>query len=208
LRAWQAGAQDALIAEASVSEGRLFLLSCALEHLDLLIRQVPALAHASDEDLRGFQLAEDGSYLHWPRLDVHLDLGAVRYLIDPVARRRMDLVRVAHDRRFGEAVASLRRDRGLEQWAIPGVSERQVRRIEAGSIPRVSTLEKLAAAHGKKVDEYLAEIAGRASGGLAQSPRRSGVQTVKALRRLHKRLAGLPPITDAFLRRAKDNGRL
>jgi hypothetical protein len=37
--------------------------------------------------------------------------------------------------------------------------------------------------------------------------RRSGVQTVKALRRLHKRLAGLPPLTDAFLNRAKSDGR-
>jgi len=39
------------------------------------------------------------------------------------------------------------------------------------------------------------------------SPRRSGSMTVKALRRLHKRLAGLPPLTDAFLRRAKNEGR-
>lgn len=42
---------------------------------------------------------------------------------------------------------------------------------------------------------------------LAATPRRSGVQTVKALRRLHKRLAGLPPLTDAFLNRAKSDGR-
>jgi hypothetical protein len=159
LRAWQAGAQDALIAEASLSEGRLFLLSCALERLELQIRDVPALARVADEDLTDFKLAEDGSYLHWPQPDVHLDLDAVRYLIEPAARRRMDLVRLAHDRRFGEAVASLRQARGLEQSAIPGVSERQVRRIEAGSMPRVSTLEKLAAAHGMTVDDYLADIA-------------------------------------------------
>ncbi len=38
-------------------------------------------------------------------------------------------------------------------------------------------------------------------------PRRSGSATVKALRRLHKRLAGLPPLTDAFLNRAKNEGR-
>jgi len=164
LRAWQGGAQDALIAEVSLSEGRLFLLSCALERLELPIRDVPALARVSNADLDDFELAEDGSYVHWPRPDVHLDLDAVRYLIDPGARRRMDLARVAHDRRFGEAVAAVRRARGLEQSAIPGVSGRQVRRIEAGSIPRVSTLEKLAAAHRMKVDEYLATVANRASG--------------------------------------------
>ena len=164
LRAWQGGAQDALIAEASLSEGRLFLLTCALERLELPIRAVAALSSVPDVELPAFRLAEDGSYLHWPRPDVHLDLDSVRYLIEPAARRRMDLVRVAHDRRFGEAVASLRRDRGLEQSAVPGVSERQVRRIEAGSIPRVSTLERLAAAHGMKVDEYLSQVARRATG--------------------------------------------
>jgi len=36
--------------------------------------------------------------------------------------------------------------------------------------------------------------------------RRSGGATVKALRRLHRRLAGLPPLTDAFLNRAKQEG--
>jgi plasmid stability protein len=38
-------------------------------------------------------------------------------------------------------------------------------------------------------------------------PRRSGGQTVRALRRLHKSLAGLAPLTDAFLNRAKNEGR-
>ena len=38
-------------------------------------------------------------------------------------------------------------------------------------------------------------------------PRRSGGETVTALRRLHKRLAGFPPLTDALLRRAKTEGR-
>jgi plasmid stability protein len=34
-------------------------------------------------------------------------------------------------------------------------------------------------------------------------PRRSSDETVKALRRLHKRFAGQPPLTDTFLNRAK-----
>ena len=38
-------------------------------------------------------------------------------------------------------------------------------------------------------------------------PRRSGPEAVKALRRLHRRMAGLKPLTDAFLERAKNEGR-
>lgn len=39
------------------------------------------------------------------------------------------------------------------------------------------------------------------------APRRGGGETVRALKRLHKRLAGMPPLTDAFLNRAKADGR-
>ena len=38
-------------------------------------------------------------------------------------------------------------------------------------------------------------------------PRRSRRSTVEALRRVQKRLAGLPLLTDAFLARAKAQGR-
>jgi hypothetical protein len=37
--------------------------------------------------------------------------------------------------------------------------------------------------------------------------RRSGADTVKALRKLHRRMTGLAPLTDAFLARAKSEGR-
>jgi hypothetical protein len=159
LRAWDVASQDALIADASVSEGRLHLLSCALERFVISLRDVPALAGVTERERGEFQLAEDGSYLHWPGPDAHLDLDGVRYLVDPVARKRMDVSRLAHDRRFGAAVAQLRRDKGLTQSGIPGVSPRHVRRIEAGSLPRVSTLETMVRAHGMGLDEYLAAIA-------------------------------------------------
>ncbi len=37
--------------------------------------------------------------------------------------------------------------------------------------------------------------------------RRTGPEAVKALRRLHRRLAGVGPLSDAFLERAKNEGR-
>jgi len=38
-------------------------------------------------------------------------------------------------------------------------------------------------------------------------PRPSGPEAVKVLRRLHRRMAGLAPLTDSLLRRAKSQGR-
>jgi hypothetical protein len=37
--------------------------------------------------------------------------------------------------------------------------------------------------------------------------RRSGPEAVKTLRRLHRRMTGFKPLTDAFLERAKNAGR-
>lgn len=39
------------------------------------------------------------------------------------------------------------------------------------------------------------------------APRRSGAEAVKALRRLHRKMSGMAPLTDALLARAKEHGR-
>ena len=51
------------------------------------------------------------------------------------------------------------------------------------------------------------EALARLEASLAAAPRRTGPETAKALRGLHRRLAGLPPLTDVFLTRAKSEGR-
>lgn len=47
----------------------------------------------------------------------------------------------------------------------------------------------------------------RLEASVAPEPRRSGAETVRALRRLHRRLSGIGPITDEFLQAAKTEGR-
>lgn len=162
LRAWELGAQDHLIAEAAISAGRLFALTCALERLEIPVEQIRPLTGLPETELKAFRLAEDGSYLHWPNHDVHLDLDALRYIIDPAARAKADVQRTAHDERFGVAIAAVRQEHGLRQSDIAGLSDRQVRRIEAGSAPRVETLRRLAKAHGLELSDYLARVSEKA----------------------------------------------
>ena len=67
--------------------------------------------------------------------------------------------RLRHDALFGRALASVRRRHDLRQTDIPGLSARQLSRIESGSRPRAATLRQLATAHGLDTNVYLNEIA-------------------------------------------------
>jgi hypothetical protein len=159
IRAWEMGAQDRLIAEADVANEKLIVLTCALERLEIPLANVRPLGRVPKAQRSELELASDGSYLHWPKADVHLDLDALRAVVDPAWRARMARERATHDSQFGRAVSVLRREHGLNQADIPGVSARQVRRIEGGSLPRSETLRRLARAHGLDLGAYLDRVA-------------------------------------------------
>lgn len=130
-----------------------------MERLEVPFDKVPALTGLSPDERRKFEITEDGSYLHWPDHDIDLDFEALKYAIDPDARRRAREARTRHDERFGRGVAVVRRDHGLRQSDVEGVSARQMRRIEAGAFPRIATLEKIAAAHDLGLAAYLDAVA-------------------------------------------------
>jgi len=159
LFAWRIGAQDKLIADANVVDDRLLMLSCANEQLDLPFDAIPDLKKIPEDQRKNFEIAEDGSCVHWPRYDLHLDLDAVRFATDPAWRERVAAESAAYDRRFGAAGAALRKEHGLRQSDVPGRSTRQVGRIENGSRPRLATLKELAKSHGMDLNDYLAALA-------------------------------------------------
>ena len=160
VNAWRIGAQDDLIADAVAMRDVLLVVSCAMKRLEVPWRKLQRVSKANIKTWGQLRVAEDGSYVHWPEPDIHLDLGALRRLVDPAAREAARVERVKSQEGFGAAVAALRKAAGLTQSAIEGVSARQVRRIEAGQVfPRVSTLAKLAAAHGQATNDYLDALA-------------------------------------------------
>ena len=160
IAAWKMGAQDDLIVDAVVVGNNLLVLSCAMERVELPFASIPALADLAPKNRTAFTVASDGSYLHWPEDDIHLDLEALRVLVDPKAKQQAMAERLRHDQQFGSAIAALRHKHGLRQSDIPEVSARQVRRIEAGEFfPRTGTLNKLADAHGLSLGDYLNAMA-------------------------------------------------
>jgi hypothetical protein len=160
LRAWRNGAQNELIADATVSGDNLFVRSCALERFEIGFGDVPALAKMPVAERTRFSLDPDGSYLHWDWGDTHVGVESLRYLLNPDAMRAADLRRLSFDRRFGGAVRALRLSSGLRQADVEGLSAKQVSRIEAGiGVPRAATVRKLAEAHGMSPSDYLERVA-------------------------------------------------
>jgi hypothetical protein len=163
LTAWTQNAQEELIAKASVSKDRLFVLSCALQPYEVAFDSMPSLKRIPVAERATFTVDEDGSYIYWAGPDIHLDLDAIRAAIDPAARARAEAAKALHDSRYGAAIAKLRLRMGLKQSQIEGLSERQVRRIEKGEGTTYEALRLLASAHRMDLESYLRELAARAS---------------------------------------------
>jgi hypothetical protein len=163
LSAWQCNAQSELIANAAVAGDRLIVVSCEPKTYEVAVDQLPALKKIPARERRNFEIAEDGSFIWWHAADVHLDLDAIRSVIDPARRRKAERLRRAYGREYGAAIAGFRRECGIKQSEIPGFSERQLRRIEQSGDVSVNALRALAEAHRMSLDEYLNAVAHRIS---------------------------------------------
>lgn len=159
LKAWQLGAQNQLIADAIYFDDELRVITCALEKVEVSFKKITAMNKIPMNERHSFEIADDGSYIHWPKSDVHIDLDSIRCAIDEAWKERSEAIRLMHDKRYGEAIGLLRKEHELRQSDIARLSERQVRRIEAGERTSFDTLKLLADAHGMKLNEYLNEIA-------------------------------------------------
>ena len=159
LNAWSMGAQDKLIADATVQEDLLLVRSCALDTIEIETAKLKPLREATPEDLLDFEVASDGAYIYWPAQDAHIDLESIRIAGNPALKQHFKRERLKDDECMGLAIKSLRNNQGLRQRDIEGVSSRQVRRIEGGEVrARMSTLRHFAKAHGLSLNDYLNEL--------------------------------------------------
>ncbi len=136
----------------------LLVASCSLEVLRTLFSTKP-LTRISLEQRGDFTIDPDGGSVHWPETDVELDLEGFRRLLDPARRERAKHEQWAHNTRFGRAVTTLRQAAGLRQADIAGLSDRQVRRIEAGEGFSAAAITRLAGASRLSENEYMQKIA-------------------------------------------------
>lgn len=161
----QAGAERTLIASATIEDDRLVVWSCEPRCYTVSIEEIPSLRALDPSELSHFEVSQSGSRIRWDGADVDLSLDTILEVADPVVRRRNESKARKDASKLAAAIRRFREERHLKQTDIPGLTDRQVRRIEEGhTVPRFSSLQKLAAAHGLAVNDYLSELAGRRGG--------------------------------------------
>ncbi|HEY3351707.1 MAG TPA: helix-turn-helix domain-containing protein [Polyangia bacterium] len=157
-------AEGELIASAALLGRELLVWSCEPTLYRISVDEVPALAELDADTLHDFAVSASGSRIRWDRADVDLNLDTVREKVDPSFRKRNEQRARREAAGFGAAIRKLRLDAGLKQTEVPGLSEREIRRLERGGIvPRAETLRLLAAAHQTSPGEYLEALARLAS---------------------------------------------
>ena len=164
LHALHVDARDALVARVRVEGDTLVALTCALETLRVPFEAHPALRRLPESARRDVELSEMGHRLSWLGGRVEVDLDGLRYAVDPAYRAAVDLDATVQNAVYGAAVRALRLEHGLRQADVPGLSERQVRRVERDGTTSLDALRALADAHSLPLDAYLDALADRAAG--------------------------------------------
>ncbi len=155
-------AEDQLIAAAELNGRVLEVWSCEPRLYRVPLEKLPALQGLSEHSLESFSVSGSGNRLHWDSGDIDINMDSIRAAVDVGVRREQRRRYREESDGYGRAIRELRLERGLKQTDLAGLPERTVRRVETGgTLPRLSTLEKLAAGHRMTTDAYLSELARR-----------------------------------------------
>ena len=108
-------------------------------------------------DPKRFAVTDYGQTLKLGDYEVAAD--AILYEVDPEYRRRANKRRREEEQGFGASLRRLRVMRGLRQTDFPGISEKEIGRLERGEVskPHGETLEKLAKrlrVRPEEIEEY------------------------------------------------------
>ncbi len=99
------------------------------------------------------RITDDGQTVAFGDYEVAVDM--ILYDHDPAYRKRARRRQLEQDDSFGASIRRLRLSRGLGRGDFPGISDKEVARIERGEIatPHRSTLESIAGRLGVPVEE-------------------------------------------------------
>ena len=128
--------------------------------LHVPLHDVKALRGQPRAVLQKFVIDPDGSFIFWPDIDVHLGWNQLLQATDPAELHKAQQRSAGFNQRYGNAIRKCREAAGISQAKVPGITDRQLRRIESGeSRATTAALTALAAAHGQDVNDYMEKLA-------------------------------------------------
>jgi len=164
------------ILDAWWEDATFVVMNPRFRRLHVPAERIGAFARRSCEDLRAFEIDPDGVFVTWPALDAHLGWEQFAQAVDEAEYLKARQRSAAFNRRYGRAIRSLRRRRGLRQSDIPGLTPRHVGRIERGQCRATrAALTKLASAHFRRSGRRMGftwDSHGSWDSGAARPPRR------------------------------------
>jgi hypothetical protein len=148
------------ILDAGVEDGCLRVVSPDFRRLEVPLVQIPALSKINASEVKKFEIDRDGSFIYWSDFDIHLGWQQLEQIVNPEVMRKALQRNKEFNVRYGAAIRRVREEASIATKAIPGLSEKQLRRIERGECRATSNaLQRLAKAHGLKPNDYLERIA-------------------------------------------------
>jgi hypothetical protein len=148
------------IFDARLEDKVLHVVSADFQRLEVPVSKIMPLSNAKKETVERFEIDQDGSYIYWPDLDLHLGWEQLQQIVDPVAAQKAKQKSHEFNVRYGAAIRKIREEKGLDITAIPNLSDKQLRRIERGECRLTSnSAKKLARAHGMTPNKYLQTVA-------------------------------------------------
>ena len=148
------------IFDAHIEDGILRVVSPDFQRLEVPISKIEELAKADKRTLEHFEIDDDGSYIYWPDLDLHLGWEQLLQVVNPEAVRKAKQKNREFNERYGAAIRRVRESLSLAISEIPGLSDKQLRRIERGESRLTSNAaRKLAKANGMTPNKYLEKVA-------------------------------------------------
>ncbi len=134
-------------------ENRFIKLRVPLEKLSVL------QGHRR-EKLENFEIDEDGAFIYWPDLDIHLGWEQLEQAVDERAYLKAKQQSEAFNKTYGIAIRELREKSELRQSDIKELTPRQVGRIERGECRAThNALSKFAKAHEISISDYMNKLA-------------------------------------------------
>lgn len=149
-----------IIEAVMIGKGYLFVYGLQGQSLRIKIDSHPVLNKHSAADISVFEVDPDGSFVHWPKLDIHLGWDQFMQFCDPEVLQKAKEKASEFNKRYGAVIRKLRKENKLAQSKIKGLPEKQLRKIEKGEV-RINSkaVKALASAHGLDPNAYLDKLA-------------------------------------------------